>query len=186
MRFTLAALLAQVGVIYLSLGRARKEELFLRLPTLRIGVIYLVVQLIAFAVFFALPWLPVWSAVLVGAMILGIAAICLIAVLVGSGAVRGIDREVGQKVFYLRELQSEIELLAESTEGEKKRSYQKLAEQFRFSDPMSHPQLQPLEEELREKVTALCTAGAAETAALQMEVEQLLARRNKMCKLLKE
>lgn len=183
--FTLAALLAQVGIIYLSLGRSRKEELFLKLPALRVGMIYLVVQLIAFAVFFALPWLPVWSAVLVGAVILGIAAICLTAVAAGSSAVRRSDQEVGQKVFYLRELQSEIELLAERTAGEKKPSYQKLAEQFRFSDPMSHPQLQPLEEELREKVTALCTAGADEADALQMEVEQLLARRNKMCKLLK-
>ena len=37
--FTLAALLAQVGILYLSLGRSRKEELFLKLPALRVGAV---------------------------------------------------------------------------------------------------------------------------------------------------
>lgn len=77
--FTVVAFAAQIVIWKSALGRAEPlKSKFLGFPIVHIGIVYLVVQVIAFAVFLFIPTLPVWSAVVACAAIAGVFAVCLI------------------------------------------------------------------------------------------------------------
>jgi hypothetical protein len=76
-----------------------------------------------------------------------------------------------------------------ATDGSIKKTLKDLAETIRYSDPMSSPQLAAVENKIEAKVAVL-----AETVektdwdavkALCNELQQLLAERNRKCKILK-
>ncbi len=73
------------------------------------------------------------------ALILGISAISLISADVARGEINRVEEKVNQKVFYIRELQADVEMLAEQEQNpEIKTSLTRLAEKIRYSDPMSN------------------------------------------------
>ena len=89
-----------------------------------------------------------------------------------------------KKVFYIRELQADIELLADSeTNADVKTALTQLAEKIRFSDPMSNEQLTDLENKISTKIAVLKTA--ASKLEIITELNSLLDERNKKCKILK-
>ena len=51
---------------------------YLGIPLVRVGYIYLVLQLIALAVLVAYPALPVWITIIVNVLIMGTSAMCMI------------------------------------------------------------------------------------------------------------
>lgn len=92
--------------------------------------------------------------------------------------------KVNQKVFYIRELQADVEMLAEQEQNpEIKTSLTRLAERIRYSDPMSNVALADLEAKIQEKVTALRTADYK--LEIIAELDLLLAERNRKAKILK-
>lgn len=89
-----------------------------------------------------------------------------------------------KKVFYIRQLQVEVELLAsKETDPAVRTELNRLAEMIRYSDPMSHEQLAGLEEKISAKVAELKTA--ANRPELITELISLLEERNLKCKILK-
>ena len=89
-----------------------------------------------------------------------------------------------KKVFYIRELQADIELLADNeSDATVKTALTQLAEKIRFSDPMSNEQLADLENKISIKAAELKTT----TSKLEIitELNSLLDERNKKCKILK-
>ena len=183
--FTLAAITAQIVVWKAAFGREDSlKSRFLGLPVIHIGVVYLVLQLIAFTVFLFTPAAPAWSAVIACALIAGISAVCLISAGTGRGEIERVEAKVKEKVFYLKSLQVDAELLArQEADPETRAQLEKLAEKLRFSDPMSHPQLSGLESALSAKLAELKTAP--EKQALIQEANALLEERNAKCKILK-
>lgn len=183
--FAMIAFAAQIVIWKAALGREDTlKSKFLGFPVLHIGVVYLIVQLVALAVFLCVPWLPTWSAVVAGAVITGVSAVCMIAADVGRGEVERVEAEVQRKVFYVRALQTDVELMAEQeSDPAAKAALMQLAEQIRFSDPMSHEQLVELEERIAASVSELKTAESK--AEVVGEIGQLLDERNKKCRILK-
>ena len=183
--FTLLAFAAQIGIWRLAFDKAETlKSKFLGIPLLHVGAAALIVQLLAFAVFMALPSLPVWAAVVTSAIIFGGAGICLIAGDVGREKIEQVEEKVSRKVFYLKDLQADIELLAEKeADKEAKSELLKLAEAVRFSDPISNEALADIETEIADKVCALKNADNKVTAIA--EVKSLLTERSKKAKLLK-
>ena len=183
--FTLAAITAQIVVWKAAFGREDSlKSRFLGLPVIHIGVVYLVLQLIAFTVFLFIPAAPAWSAVIACALIAGISAVCLISADTGRGEIERVEAKVQEKVFYLKSLQVNAELLArQEADPETRAQLEKLAEKLRFSDPMSHPQLSGLESALSAKLAELKTAP--EKPPLIQEANALLEERNAKCKILK-
>ena len=180
--FSAVAFAVQIPLWKIALGK--KDTLrskFLGIPLIHVGITYLIIQLIAFAVFMIFPTLPVWLAVVVCTIILAISALCAIA---GQGRANEINR-VEEKIKVKRAfLQTDIEMLYESeTDTETKAALKKLAEKVRFSDPMSHEMLGELETRITTKVEELKTA--ADKKALIDQIEILLIERNKKCKILK-
>lgn len=183
--FTTVAFAAQIGIWKTALGKEETlRSKFLGFPVLHIGIDYLIVQIVAFAVFMFIPTAPVWIVVIVCVLIAGISAICMIAADTGRGEIERVEAKVQKKVFYIRELQADIELLADNeTDTTTKTALMQLAEKIRFSDPMSHEQLAKLESQIAAKVSEL--KAVANKDKIITEIHSLLDERNKKCKILK-
>ena len=76
--FTAAAFAAQIIIWRTALGKEALKSKFLGFPLVHIGIVYAVIQVIAFAVFMFVPTLPTWSAIVVCSIIAGVSAVCMI------------------------------------------------------------------------------------------------------------
>ena len=182
--FTAAAFAAQIIIWRTTLGKEALKSKFLGFPVVHIGIVYTVIQVIAFAVFMFVPTLPTWSAIVVCSVIAGISAVCMISADVGRDEIERVEAKVQNKVFYVRELQADIELLADNeSDAAVKTALTHLAEKIRFSDPMSNEQLADLENKISTKVAEL--KNAASKMEIITELNSLLDERNKKCKISK-
>ena len=183
--FTVIAFAAQIIIWKAALGRTESlKSKFLGLPVVHIGIVYLVVQIIAFAVFLFIPALPIWSAVVTCVVIAGISAACMIASDVGRSEIERVSAKVREKAFYIKQLQVDVELLADAeTDTATKSALTQLAEKIRYSDPMSDEQIVDIEERITEKIAEL--KASADKAKIINEINSLLDERNRKCKILK-
>ena len=182
--FTAAAFAAQIIIWNKALGKEELKSKFLGFPVVHIGIVYAIIQTVAFAVFLFVPTLPAWSAIVVCSFIAGVSAVCMISADAGRNEIERVEAKVQKKVFYIRELQTDIELLAGAeTDTDTKTALTQLAEKIRFSDPMSNEQLTDLENKISAKVLELKTA--ANKVEIITEIISLLNERNKKCRILK-
>ena len=183
--FTAAAFAAQIVIWKTAFGKEEAlKSKFLGFPVVHIGIVYAVIQVIAFVVFMFVPTLPAWSAIVVCSVIAGISAVCMISADAGRNEIERVEAKVQKKVFYIRELQANIELLADNeSDAAVKTTLTKLAEKIRFSDPMSNEVLAELEAEITAKVKELKTAE--NKAEIIKVLDSLITERNKKAKLLK-
>ena len=183
--FTAAAFAAQIGIWKTALGKeGTLKSKFLGFPIVHIGIVYAIIQVIAFAVFLFAPTLPTWSAIVVCPIIAGLSAVCMISADAGRNEIERVEAKVQNKVFYVREMQADIELLADNeSDAAVKTALTHLAEKIRFSDPMSNEQLADLENKISIKPAELKTASSK--LEIITELNSLLDERNKKCKILK-
>ncbi len=183
--FTVIAFAAQIVIWKAALGRAESlKSKFLGFPVVHIGMVYLVVQIIAFAVFLFAPALPIWSAIVTGAVIAGISAICMIAADVGRSQIEQVSAKARERTFYIKQLQTDIESLANTeTNAETKARLKQLAEKIRFSDPMCDAQTANIENQITLKISELKSATGK--SRIINEINSLLDERNKKIKILK-
>ena len=183
--FTAAAFAAQIVIWKTSLGKDETlKSKFLGFPVVHIGIVYAVIQVIAFAVFMFVPTLPAWSAIVACSVIAGASAVCMISADTGRNEIERVEAKVQKKVFYIRERQADIELLADNeSDAAVKTALTQLAEKIRFSDPMSNEQLADLENKISTKVAELKTVS--NKVEIITELNSLLDERNKKCKILK-
>lgn len=181
--FSVIAFAAQIVIWKTAFSKAEMpRSKFLGLPIVNIGFGYLIVQLIAFAVFMAIPPLAIWIPLVVCVLILGASTICLIAAEVGQEEVVRIEKTARVKVSFIRELQAEIEQLANAERDvETKKALTDFAEKIRYSDPMSNDELSSLEETMLNKVAVLKTAEIK--LPIIDELGTLLTERNMKCKI---
>ena len=183
--FTVVAFAAQIFIWKLALGRDKTlKSSFLGIPVIYVGIAYLIIQIIALAVFLSVPTLPLWSSVVVCIIIAGVSAVCVISGEVGRNKIERVDAKIGEKVFYIKELQTEVELLANvETEMSTKDKLIRLSEKIRFSDPMSDVQLADVESRIITKISEL--KSSTDKSAIIDELNLLLDERNKKIKILK-
>ena len=188
--FGMIAILLQLYVFKISFsGDGDAKSKFYGFPIARIGLIYLVVQLIVgFACMAMGAFLPTWVAIILFVIILGAAAIGLITVDAIRDEVERQDTVLKADVTAMRALQSKTaSVAAQCQDAPLKKVLTSLAEQFRFSDPVSSDALIDIEENLTGLVEELGNAvldkdfEAART--LCAKASTLLADRNRMCKL---
>lgn len=136
------------------------------------------------AVLALFPTLAVWLRAVVCCVCLGIAVVFILAATVGYRHIEKVDAKVKQKTFFLKNLQTDVALLAAAeNDPVAKAVLDALAEQLRFSDPMSDASLADLEQEITYKIGAL--KGTEDKAAATAEIMRLLDERNRKCKILK-
>ena len=183
--FTVVAFASQIAIWKFAFkGADTLKSKFLGIPLISVGITYLIIQIIAFAVFMALPLTASWIAIVVCALILGISAICLIGTETGREEAGRVEEKVEKKVFYIKSLQVDIEMLASAErDADTKAALTKLAEKIRFSDPMSNEALAELEAEITAQVKELKTAE--NKAEIITVLDSLVTERNKKTKILK-
>ena len=183
--FTTIAFASQIAIWKFAFkGADTLKSKFLGIPLISVGITYLIIQLITFTIFMAFPIAPSWIAIVVCALILGISAISLIGTETGREEINRVEEKVEKKVFYIKSLQVDIEMLASAeTNADTKMALTKLAEKIRFSDPMSNEVLADIEAEITAKVKELKTAE--NKAELIKVLDSFITERNKKAKLLK-
>ena len=162
---------------------------FYGFPIARVGVYYLIAQLIVSLVFMALAaFVPAWVVLIVSVLILAAAAVGLIATESVREEVERQDVKIKQEVGLMRSLQSKTAAMAGQCAGA---SYEtpvkKLAEEFRFSDPVSGGHLAEAERELSAVIDllqqAIVDGDRDSVEELCKKASLALAERNRLCKL---
>ena len=95
-----------------------------------------------------------------------------------------VSAKVQEKTFFIKQVQTEIELLADAeTDVATKSALTQLAEKIRYSDPMSNEQIADIEDRIAAKVSEL--KKAADKTNCIVELNSLFDERSRKCKLLK-
>ena len=184
--FTLIAFAVVAASIYIAfVKKPDAKSRFYGFPIARIGAIYGLVQLIAGFIFMVLAqWAPVWAAILVYAIALGAAVIGLISAEAVVSEIHAQDDKLKKDVSLMRSLQSKVNQMAAQSENA---DIKALAEEFRYSDPVSNAAIADAEADLAASVDELQSAyidGDSEAVAkLCRKASALLAERNRLCKL---
>ena len=191
--FTAVAFAVQAYVFKLSFEKeAGAKSKFYGFPIARVGVLYLAVQIVLGLVFMALAAVaPVWLALVLYLALLVAAAVGVIATDSIRDEVERQDAQLKKDVATMRALQSKAAALpARCEDAEAKSALEKLAEEFRYSDPVSAPALADLETDMAaimEELSAAVTDGDnAAVLALCKKISATLAERNRLCKLNKK
>lgn len=158
---------------------------FYGFPIARIGVVYLIAQVAVGGLFMAIGHIVPWWLATV-AFTIGL-AVALIGVMAAEAVVEQIqlqDMQLKQKVSAMRSLQSQVGSIASQTQIA---AVQKLAEDFRYSDPVSNEATAEAESELKAILDTMQQAVAeADTAAVEQlcsKASAALSERNRLCKL---
>ena len=184
--FTLIAFAVVAASMYIAfIKNPDAKSKFYGFPIAKIGAIYGLVQLIAGFIFMALSqWAPAWAAILVYAIALGAAVIGLISAEAVVSEIQVQDVKLKKDVSLMRSLQSKVNQIAAQSENAEINA---LADEFRYSDPVSNNAIADAETDLAAAVDELQSAyvdGDSEAVAkLCRRASALLAERNRLCKL---
>lgn len=190
--FVLLAIVLQGYAIHKAFSR--EEPVTSKLygfPVARVGLIYLVIQLIASVIFMALAViLPMWVAIVVSVVALGVAGIGLITTDAVREEILRQDAVLKKDVSAMRAMQSKARMLiGQCDDAPLAAELQKLSEAMQYSDPVSSEALHDIEFELSQLMDELQKAVVEQeyTAARQLLKKTLdtLTERNRLCKLKK-
>ena len=190
--FSLIAICAQIYVMKIAFEKgAPVKSKFYGFPIARIGVIYLGVQLVLGFLMMALGFafrVPVWVAIIVFALVLGVSAVGFISADIMRDEVERQDDQLKKDVRSMRALQSKTAyIVTQCGDDETKDALKDLADKFRFSDPVSSDALASIEADLAAIVDELQNAvmeGDNDSAkSLCAKAAAALEERNTMCKL---
>jgi len=184
--FTLIAFAVAVGAIYIAFAkRPDAKSKFYGFPIAKIGVIYWLAQVVLGILFMALGlWAPWWLAVILYAATFGAAVIGLVSADAVVEEIHMQDEKLQKNVSVMRSLQSKVNQMAAQTGNAEIKA---LAEEFRYSDPVSNDAIAEAEADLSASVdelqAAIVDGDNAVTLQLCRKVSALLSERNRLCKL---
>lgn len=169
-------------------GSSAKSR-FYGFPIIRLGVLYGIFQLIAGLVGMALgAILPLWIPIVVYVIGFAAAVIGLIATDTVRDSIEDQDVQHKKAISVIRSLQSKVNQLPMMCENENAmKAVQDLAEELRYSDPVSSPAIAQAETQLvltvEELQKAVDGGDAVMIVAACKKTSRVLAERNRLCKL---
>lgn len=192
--FTLVSFVLSLGVTLYVFGKDDEmTSKFYGFPIFKIAYMYPLIQFVVgliiciVAAFVAVPY---WIALILSLIILGASAIGVIATDNARDIVEQTEAESERvtkatKMFNLN-IASVLDLC---TEPSVKIELEKLAESFRFSDPVSSDATEDIESTIMEKLEnlkiSISSSDSDENIAKITELKNLLAERNRICKVSK-
>ena len=183
--FALAAFAVLGAATYLGeiKGEGVKSK-FYGFPILRLGAVYFAVQIVLSLIVMAVAVVKIWVALVVYVILLGAAAIGLIAADAMREEIQRQDVKLKKDVSFMRNLQSKVCQMATQCDAPELKRF---AEDIRYSDPVSSDALGDIEQELAaavEELQAAVVDGDGESVAqLCRKASATLAERNRLCKL---
>ena len=186
--FALAAFAVLGAATYLGeiKGEGVKSK-FYGFPILRLGAVYFAVQIVLSLIVMAVAVVKIWVALVVYVILLGAAAIGLIAADAMREEIQRQDVKLKKDVSFMRNLQSKVCQMATQCDAPELKRF---AEDIRYSDPVSSDALGDIEQELAaavEELQAAVVDGDGESVAqLCRKASAVLSERNRLCKLNKQ
>lgn len=188
--FGIIAIALQVYVFYVAFanGESAKSK-FYGFPIARLGVVYLIIQLIvSIAEMAAAKYVPTWGAVIINIVILAVVLIGVIAAETMKEEIERQDDRLKKDVANMRLLQSKATSMVGLCQTEKmKATAQKLADDFKYSDPVSSDETMEIEGELIEQMKeiqkAIVEDDSEAVEQLSVRIRASLDERNRICKL---
>lgn len=182
------AIVLQYPIFHSAFGEASAKSRFYGLPIARLGYIYIGVQTALSLAIFALgfvPNFPSWLSVLVCLIVLALALLGIIKADVARDQIHQLDTKKQVSTDMITALRDQAAILPTlASDPDLKQQLTSLAEDLRFSDPVSSPQTEAIEQELADMLSALRshikngTADAGEISAVKAKLSQ----RNVICK----
>lgn len=168
------------------------DSKFFGYPIAKVGVCYLLIQLVASLIFVALSKYISVMVGIIGYIVLFIGAVSgLIVKDTIRDHIRNQDLNIREDVMVMRTAQSKLNQMASQyPDREVAIAIKKLSEEVRFSDPVSSPELIEIEKELTVSIDdlqqALVDGDFASVNTLCNRTNQILLERNRICKLKKK
>ena len=181
------AIAAQIYAYPKAFAGDGAKSKFYGFPVARVSTVYLIAQLVlSLILMIASAVVPVWVAAIVCVLILCAAAVGLVGTEIAREEVQRQDVQVKKDTTAMRTMQAKVKALAANCPAEAKPELEKLAEAFRFSDPVSNDATKELEAKLAVRLDDLGDAIAeknTENISGQItKLSMLLAERNAACK----
>lgn len=190
--FTLIAF----GAVAASGYMARSQDIKLRdwifgYPVLWHCAVFMAAQLVLSIVFMAFEDGIAWGvAFAVQLVLLAVYAVMVLSCFMSKRTIEEVDTKARVSTTYMKLLQADAEMAAEQSADPAVRSaFLELAEQARYSDPVSNPLLADLEQaitvQLAEAKNYLTNGDEGSARECCKQASMLLLERNKKCKALK-
>lgn len=191
--FTWVALAVSLYAVKMAFDSGKElESKVYGYPVFRIGVIYMIAQLIV-GLFFDFLGLvlavPMWILMVISVLMFGVALIGMIATDNARDIVEQTVEKNRAQIKPMKIFKLDIASLADMAEnGVLKNSLKKLEEDIRYSDPVSNNNLQEIEGQIQGEIGILrgmlAAKGAEQTILEQIQkVKNLVEERNRMCKM---
>lgn len=172
----------------LKRGKNAKSK-FYGFPILRVGGIYLIVQIVLsiLSMSFSDVLAPV-VATPIYFLVFVVAAVGLSSTTMARDEIKRLDIELKIHTHKMRAMQSFVSSLPGAcSDADLKKQVQKLSENIRCSDPVTHPSLETIENSLTQCLEELKTAiycnDVPTAQAYCKRAQELLSERNRLCKL---
>lgn len=154
--FMTVAFLVQLASMYLSFKEIDVETAFFGIPLASFSVYYLCVALVAGTIFMIFQKAGFTLAIVIQILILAAFLIIAIISLLSRDAVKEMDHQLNDKVTNHKSILVDVEMLAEtSTDPELKVAILKLVDTIRYSDPISTPEVEVVEQRIMRKISEL-------------------------------
>ena len=189
--FGLVAILLQIPILLLAFrnGETVKSK-FYGFPIARVGVIYLIAQMIVTVLFFALAFVncPAWIPVVISVLVLAAGLLGVIATDAARDEIERQEKTVKVNTSFMKTLTVDAQTLLSRAKSEPVKTVcKKVFEAVRYSDPMSADALSDVESRIRTEfdcfTDAVTTDNADAAAASADELLTLIKERSSRCRM---
>ena len=159
------------------------EKLFLNLPLIRVTITGSIVIFIVGLVFLLISVIPLWVTAVVCIIIVGINVYAVIRAKAAADLVHDKDVQLKQKMSFIKNITVDAQILVNSAASDdEKKQLTRVYEALRYSDPLSSPELQSIEEDIQYSFNSLKREYSEEKVNSLLN---LINARNIKCKNLK-
>lgn len=182
--------IAQLITAYKFIKADSNEKTFLNIPLLRTGYIAIIVSALVGLVFMIFPVIPVWIGAVVCLLVAGYFVIACVNASTVASVVSEVGKKVKEKTEFMRVAVVEAEnIMARAATNEIKAGTKKVYEALKYSDPMSNPAFEDIEQEidndLKELKKAVTCNDSAKVLAVTTNILLNVKERNSKCKAMK-
>ncbi|MBE7050619.1 MAG: hypothetical protein E7394_07660 [Ruminococcaceae bacterium] len=184
------AFIGQLACSYYALNEDNINKTFYNVSLFKTSYTGLIMTVIFGGLCMAIPQLSYYVGIILCAIVLSINIIAVIKANIAVEAVGEIDDKIKTQTIFIKSLTVDAESLMARAKSEiVKAECKKVYEAVRYSDPMSHDALAPVESEITVKFSKLSDAVSEDDKEKVVEIANelviLIGDRNKKCVLLK-
>ncbi len=188
--FIIVAFIGQLVCAYIALQKKDIKKIFYNISLISTSYIGLILSFVFGGLCMLLSALPYWIGIILCAIVLALNAIAVIKASAAIDIVERIDEKIESNTQFIKSLTSDADVLCHSAKSDAvKKECKKVWESIRYSDPLSNPSLNEIENRITAKFVELSEAAAqddqSKTAEFAEEMLLLVNERKKRCKLLK-